>query len=105
MCCRDIRPFSSNPIFEPGLSWLTALVPRQQPFSQRVENRLLKECKARSCADPAGRLLALSGGGFGFPNRLSSNLKLLLQLRQDRVELGIILEFVQHGIVEPEWQM
>jgi hypothetical protein len=31
---------------------LKPLVPRQQPFSQRVENRLLKESKARSCADP-----------------------------------------------------
>ena len=41
-----------NPVVEPGLSWLNALVRRQQPFLERVEKRLLKECKTCSRADP-----------------------------------------------------
>ena len=38
-----------------------------------------------------------------FPNRSPSNLKFLLQVSQDSVELGIILEDIQDRIFEAEW--
>jgi hypothetical protein len=51
------------------------------------------------------RTLALSGSGFVFPNRPSSNVNFLLQVRQDGLELGVIFEDIQDGVVEPEWQV
>jgi hypothetical protein len=51
------------------------------------------------------RRRTLSVGGFVFPNSLPGDLKFLLQVVQESVELGIILEDIQDRISDPEWQV
>ena len=51
------------------------------------------------------RRRTLSVGGFVFPNSLPDDLKFLLQVVQESVELGIILEDIQDRIFEPKWQV
>jgi hypothetical protein len=65
---------------------------------RRCRNRKLKVSKARTS-------LPLSSSGFMFSDCSPGNLESLLQAGQDSIELGIILEAVQQGIVESKWQV
>jgi hypothetical protein len=49
-----------------------ALIPRQQPLLERRKNRLLKESKARSCANPDDDRQTGEGKAPQFPSIFKS---------------------------------